>query len=229
MSHEAKITKYFSVVPAHVNYHETLDAILMVTNGFITMSSPRNIFVYYKDRKEAKYMLKVKFRLLDLVYICGEFRNDLVGLSTPGARPVINNDTKARVFDLNGINVRDLILPYDKINTSFSDSFKRFQYLKLITCEESAFIELTVSMMKSRHDRLKGGRRSSSSIHWYRIVDMGLFLKLQYVRDLGITRYGRVFARKGDLRFISHDIDLTSLQCFKNNLYEFSFRPFTVP
>jgi hypothetical protein len=85
--------------------------------------------------------LRSNFKVEKLVYIAGEYGDFVIGVCTPTRRPTVNYGLKTYVFDLEGQNLRQLILPYKRYRNS-SLNGARFVHLRIVSCGEDMFMEL---------------------------------------------------------------------------------------
>jgi hypothetical protein len=165
-----------------------------------------------------------QFPVKDLIYISGEYGSDVIGISNSRATRFLysNSEIRAHVFDLDGENVRDFIIPYDRISNHLNFT-GLLTWLGIAICGENVILQLTYDVGKEiqRNTNTEASNTSVSLLHWYKIQDLGLVIRLKYVKSLdevhGYSRFFNKFPRIDDPQCDTED-----------NLYTFSFQPFTI-
>jgi hypothetical protein len=152
---------------------------------------------------------------LYLTYAAGDYGDSVVGICTRIGR--LLQDTllriKAYVFDLEGKQIRPLILPYGKLERTLSNHKQSFKYLQLVVCSEYVILQHTCYSKLAVYGPTKNFLKLTSGISLYKIKSQGLFLKLEYFQQLtdeslSSTKY--ITEMEGDSKIVPNTINLSN-------------------
>jgi hypothetical protein len=177
------------------------------------------VFVYYKVG--SAYKLFHNYNYPELVYIAGEFGNELVGVcNQQGANFVgalIRN--KAFIFNIDGQNTRKLILPYDRLSRTRNKKLE-FKFLRILVCNGTVLVEHTWHARKGVEGNSEDGKQAKVVLELCKIHTPFIFYS-----NLVCYHTLNVIHSNDRLTIMTIDL-LSSYRCDENYIYFFKRTPF---